>query len=82
MTVQVFKLIELDPDSTTDTDSEDNSAEPSLQSIIGGSRKYSPEIRKLYYTLLAAQVPVSKISDIIRSVLECFNPTASVEDLQ
>ena len=80
--LQADLLSELDPDSTTDTDSEDDSAEPSLQSIIGSSRKYSLEIRKLYYTLLAAQVPVSKVSDIIRSVLKCLNPTASVEGLQ
>ena len=43
-------------------------ADSSLQSIIG-HQKYSPEIIKLYYSLLADQVPVSKIANIIRSVL-------------
>lgn len=56
--------------------------EPPLQSIIGNSQKYSPEIRKLYYNLLAEQVPVSKITDIIQYVLKCFHPTENVEDLQ
>ena len=56
-----------DTDSAdSDHDSPDDSVmEPSLQSIIGNSQKYSPEIRKLYYNLLAEQVPVSKITDII-----------------
>lgn len=48
-----------------------------LQSIIGHQR-YSPEIRKLYYSLLADQVPVSKIANIIQSVLKCFNPSMNL----
>lgn len=52
-----------------------------FQNIVG-HRRYSPEIRKLYYTLLAEQVPVSKISDIIRAVLKCFNPGINVEELK
>ena len=44
--------------------------EATFQKIIG-SHKYTPEVRKLYYSLIADQVPVSKISDIIRSVLKC-----------
>ena len=53
----------------------------SLQSIIGNQR-YPPEIRKLYYSLLADQVPVSKIANIIRSVLKCFNPSMNVDQLR
>ena len=41
-------------------------AESTFQDIIG-HHKYTPEIRKLYYNLLADQVPVPKITDIIRS---------------
>lgn len=53
-----------------------------MSEIIGSSRKYSPEIRQLYYNLLAAQVPVSNIDDIIRHVLRCFHPSEDVENLQ
>ena len=67
---------------TSDSDRDDSVMEPTLQSIIGNSRKYTPEIRKLHYSLLEEQVPVSKITDIIRHVLKCFNPTENVEDLQ
>lgn len=67
---------------STDSDADDSAIESTLQSIIGSCRKYTPEIRKLYYNLLTEQVPVSKISDIIRHVLKCFNPTENVEDLQ
>lgn len=65
-----------------DSDLDDSVIEPTLQSIVGNGRKYTPEIRKLYYNLLAEQVPVSKITEIIRHVLKCFNPTEDVENLQ
>ena len=64
---------------SADSDQDDSVMEPTLQSTIGNSRKYTPEIRKLYYNLLANQVPVSKITDIIRHVLKCFNPTENVQ---
>ena len=38
----------------------------SIQTKSG--RRYSPAIRKLYYTLLADQVPTSKIADIIKTI--------------
>ena len=44
--------------------------------------RYSPEIRKLYYTLLAQQVPASKISDIIKSVVTCMCPSVDVQELK
>ena len=50
---------------SADSDQDDSVMEPTLQSIIGNSRKYTPEIRKLYYNSLASQVPVSRITDII-----------------
>ena len=79
---QNFDLLD---DSTEDTSSDvsftNESAESHLQSIIG-HRKYSPEIRKLYYKLLAEQVPVSNITDIIRSVLRCFHPAVDVDRLR
>ena len=67
MNLQVDLLSETT--DSTDSDADDSAIEPTLQSIIGNLRKYTPEIRKLYYNLLAEQVPVSKISDIIRHVL-------------
>lgn len=55
-------------------------SEAMFQDIIG-HHKYSPDVRKLYYNLLADQIPVSKISDIIRTVLKCFNPPMDVENM-
>ena len=71
-----------DTTDSTESDADDSAIEPTLQSIVGNCRKYTPEIRKLYYNLLAEQVPVSKITDIIQHVLKCFNPTENIEDLQ
>ena len=54
--------------------------ESTFQDIVG-RRRYSPRIRKLYYSLLADQVPVSKIAKIIQSVLKCFHPSLNVDEL-
>lgn len=45
-------------------------------------RCYSPAIRKLYYSLLSTQVPSSKIAEIIKTVIKCFNPSIDVEQLK
>jgi hypothetical protein len=45
-------------------------------------QRYSPTIRKLYYTLLANQVPASKIAEIIRTVVKSFNPSIDIEQLK
>lgn len=79
--LQVDLLSEMTDSTDSASDVDDSAIEPTLQSIVGNSRKYTPEIRKLYYNLLAEQVPVSKINDI-RHILKCFNPTENVEDLQ
>ena len=65
----------------SDTSFQAADIESTFQNIIG-HHKYSPEIRKLYYSLLADQVPVSKITDIIQTVLKCFNPSMNVEELR
>lgn len=80
--LQVDLLSETTDSTDSASDADDSAIEPTLQSIVGDCRKYTPEIRQLYYNLLAEQVPVSKITDIIRHVLKCFNPTENVEDLQ
>ena len=72
--------------SNDESDESDNEAitdevESSFHSIVG-HQKYSPEIRKLYYSLLVDQVPVSKIAEITRTVLKCFNPSMNVEELK
>ena len=46
-----------------------------------GSRRYSPSIRKLYYTLLADQIPPAKIASTIKCVLKCFLPRLDVNQL-
>ena len=45
-------------------------------------RRYSPAIRKLYYSLLSDQIPSSKIAAIIKMVIKCFNPSIDVEELK
>lgn len=57
-----------DDDFSITNGDECEAAESHLQSIIG-HRRYSAG--QLYHSLLADQVPVSKIAKIIRSVLKC-----------
>ena len=45
-------------------------------------RRYSPAIRKLYYTLLASQIPTSKVADIVAAVVTCFNPSIDIQHLK
>ena len=45
-------------------------------------RHYSPAIRKLYYTLLANQVPAARIRDIVLTVLECFVPDCDISSIK
>ena len=37
-------------------------------------RRYSPALRKLYYTLLSQQHPLAKIADVVGAVIKCFFP--------
>ena len=61
-------------------DSLDNETLFSFQTKCG--RKYSPSIWKLYYSLLTKQDPTTKIADIIRTVLKCFDPSLDVDQLK
>lgn len=70
-----------DESCDADTSYQSGDVESNLQDIVG-HHKYSPEIRKLYYSLLANQVPVSKIANIIQTVLKCFIPDENVEELR
>ena len=60
-------------------DSYDADTHDSFTFQTKNDRQYSPAIRKLYYTLLANQVPTVKISEIIKSVVKCFNPSIDVD---
>ena len=44
---------------------ETSDADFNFLSVVKNGTRYSPEIRKLYYTLLADQVPASKVASII-----------------
>lgn len=41
-------------------------------------RRYSLAIRKVYYQLLAEQVPTSRIADVIKAVIRCFSTSIDV----
>lgn len=71
------ELISTDPAGTFANSSDKDF---SVQTKCG--RRYSPAIRKLYYTLLANQVPTSRISDIIKAVVKCFNPSIGIQHLK
>ena len=44
--------------------------------------KFPPAIRKLYYSMLADQIPPSKIAETIKIVLKTFHPSLDVDKLQ
>ena len=44
-------------------------------------KMYSPAIRKLYYALLADQIPPAKIASTIKAILKCFLTNLDVEQL-
>ena len=69
------ELASISSDTSTCTGSD---VDFSIQTKCG--RRYSPAIRKLYYTL-ANQVPTSKIADI-KTVLRCFSPSTDVQRLK
>ena len=46
-----------------------------------GRKLYSNQIRQLYYSLLADQVPPSKIPTTIKSVLKCFFPSLDTDNI-
>ena len=42
---------------------------------------YAPEIRKLYYSLLADEIPAAKVAKIVRTVLKTFKPSLDVDSI-
>ena len=53
----------------------------SVCSKIDG-RAYPRDIRKLYYSLLADQIPASKVAEVIKSVLKTSHPSIDIEQIQ
>lgn len=47
-----------------------------------GSRAYTHAIRELYYSLLANQIPLSKIKSTNKAILNCFLPSLKLDNLQ
>ena len=47
-----------------------------------GRKQYLPAVRRLYYSLLADQIPPSKICTTVKMVLKCFLPNLNIDDLQ
>ena len=47
-----------------------------------GGRVYTTAVRELYYTLLAMQLPPSKIATTIKSILKSFLPSLDVDNLK
>ena len=45
-------------------------------------RYYTPAIRKMYYTLIANQVPATRIRDIVSTIAECFVPDCDVRSIK
>ena len=62
----------------------DNDPVESVQPIIAtkAGKHYALPIRRLYYELLAKQVPASKVFDLVKSVVKCFFPDVDVSKLQ
>lgn len=63
---------------------EESTKEPDFHILSVCSKtgqKYPPEIRKLYYSLLASQIPVSKVEVIIKAVLRTFHPSLDVDQI-
>ena len=44
-------------------------------------RSYVPAVRKLYYSLLANEVPATKVANVVKDVLKAFLPAVEVENL-
>ncbi len=45
-------------------------------------KQYAQAVRRLYYSLLAEQIPPAKICTTIKAVLKCFLPALDVESVQ
>ena len=56
------------------TDQESQETETRELIVAKQGKSYAPEVRKLYYSLLADKVPAYKIANIIRTVLKTFEP--------
>ena len=67
--------------ATSTQDEDKNLHLSSCTCVTKQGNQFTPMIRKLYYSLLANQVPVSNIANIIKEVVKCFNPNVNVDEL-
>ena len=76
----IFKLFEENEDLSKASSGKLTDAESDIfVSKCGG--QYTPAVRKLYYSLLAKQVPVSHIEKIIKAVIKCVNPLVDIDQI-
>ena len=69
-------------DVSSTEDEEDSSSDENFPFQTKYGKRYSPTVRKLYYTLLVSEIPASKITSIIKAVIKSFNPSVDVEHLR
>ena len=76
----IFKLFEENEDLSKASSGKLTDAESDIfVSKCGG--QYTPAVRKLYYSLLAKQVPVSHIEKIIKAVIKCVNTLVDIDQI-
>ena len=72
----------LEQELSSVTDKGDECSPDEHFAILTRCGRYSPGIRKLYYTLLANEVPTSKITHVIKAIVGNINPSIDVEQLK
>ena len=79
-----FSSVEREPNTLVDvtTITVDEKNMTFISQTTTGAFKYSPAVRKLYYSLLANQTPPAKIENIIKAVLKCFLPNLDIDRLR
>ena len=78
-----FSSVEREPNNLVDvtTVTVDEKTMTFISQTTTDASKYSPAVRKLYYSLLANQTPSAKIEIIMKAVLKCFLPNLDVDRL-
>ena len=72
---ELSKIKDSDPVTIT------NDSIPCLSFKTRSGTKYTPAVRKLYYSLLSEQIPPGKIATIIQTILKSFFPDVSTDKL-
>ena len=82
MEADIFKSVEEneDLDSTIPTAQHKDKDLPTSSCVTKEGNQYTLAVRKLYYNLLAKQVPASTIESIIKEVVKCFIPSVNFDE--